>query len=244
MNIVICDDNLKFINIIEDMIYDLSEKFENFKLEIDAYQSGEELLKLIDLDNLPSIVFIDIEMKKINGIQTARKLREYSEEILIIYVTSYESYTLESFEVRPFRYLLKPIDKEEFAKAFYDAVEYLKSSNSYLFFKKGKDYIQVESSSIIAIFSESGRKLRIKTDNDHNDEVFYGKIKNIEKELNLLSFVKINRGTIINLKKVKILNPQEVTMTDGSILPISKNRKQIVIDLYSNFISKEVGIWI
>lgn len=84
--------------------------------------------------------------------------------------------------------------------------------------------------------------MRLKTDNELNDKVFYGKIKNIEKELNPLNFVKINRGTIINLKKVKILNSQEVIMIDDSILPISKNRKQIIIDLYSSFISKEVGI--
>lgn len=244
MNIAICDDDFKFINLIEDMIYDLSQKLENFNPDIDVYISGEELLRLIDVKNLPSIIFIDIEMKGINGIQTARELRKYSEEVLIIYVTSYETYTLESFEVRPFRYLLKPIDTNMFAKAFYDAIEYLKNSNDHIFFKKGKNFIQVDSSSITAIFSESGRKLRLKTDNELNDKVFYGKIKNIEKELNPLNFVKINRGTIINLKKVKILNSQEVIMIDDSILPISKNRKQIIIDLYSSFISKEVGIWI
>ena len=242
MNIAICDDDLKHINLIEDMIYDLSQKIDNFKPDIDAYLSGEELLRLIDVKDFPSILFIDVEMPGINGIQTARELRKLSEQVLIIYVTSYETYTLESFEVRPFRYLLKPIDTEKFARAFYDAIEYINNSNSYLFFKKGKDHIQVDSSSIIAIFSESGRKLRVKTSNELDDELFYGKIKNIEKELNPLIFVKINSGTIINLKKVKILNAHEVIMIDGSILPISKNRKKSVIDLYSNFISNEVGI--
>lgn len=242
MNIAICDDDLKHINLIEDMIYDLSQKLDNFKPDIDAYLSGEELLRLIYVKDFPSILFIDVEMPGINGIQTARELRKLSEQVLIIYVTSYETYTLESFEVRPFRYLLKPIDTKKFARAFYDAIEYINNSNSYVFFKKGKDHIQVDSSSIIAIFSESGRKLRVKTNNELDDETFYGKIKNIEKELNPLIFVKINSGTIINLKKVKILNAHEVIMIDGSILPISKNRKKSVIDLYSNFISKEVGI--
>ena len=244
MNIAICDDDLKHIHLIEDMIYDLSQKLDNFKPDIDAYLSGEELLKLVDVSSFPSILFIDVEMPGINGIQTARELRKLSEEVLIIYVTSYDTYTLESFEVRPFRYLLKPIDTEKFTKAFYDAIEYINNSNNYVAFKKGKDYIQVHSSSIIAIFSESGRKLRVKTNNELDDEAFYGKIKNIEKELNPLIFVKINSGTIINLKKVKILNAHEVIMIDGSILPISKNRKKSVIDLYSNFISKEVGIWV
>ncbi|PMC59626.1 DNA-binding response regulator [Finegoldia magna] len=242
MNIAICDDDLKHINLIEDMIYDLSQKLDNFKPDIDAYLSGEELLRLIDVKDFPSILFIDVEMPGLNGIQTARELRKLSEQVLIIYVTSYETYTLESFEVRPFRYLLKPIDIKKFARAFYDAIEYINNSNSYVFFKKGKDHIQIDSSSIISIFSESGRKLRVKTNNELDEKVFYGKIKNIEKELNPLSFVKINSGTIINLKKVKILNAHEVIMIDGSILPISKNRKKSVIDLYSNFISKEVGI--
>lgn len=242
MNIAICDDDLKHINLIEDMIYDLSQKLDNFKPDIDAYLSGEELLRLIDVKDFPSILFIDVEMPGLNGIQTARELRKLSEQVLIIYVTSYETYTLESFEVRPFRYLLKPIDIKKFARAFYDAIEYINNSNSYVFFKKGKDHIQIDSSSIISIFSESGRKLRVKTNNELDEKVFYGKIKNIEKELNPLSFVKINSGTIINLKKVKILNAHEVIMIDGSILPISKNRKKSVIDLYSSFISKEVGI--
>lgn len=118
MNIAICDDDLKHINLIEDMIYDLSQKLDNFKPDIDAYLSGEELLRLIDVKDFPSILFIDVEMPGLNGIQTARELRKLSEQVLIIYVTSYETYTLESFEVRPFRYLLKPIDTKSLPELF------------------------------------------------------------------------------------------------------------------------------
>ena len=241
LEIAVCDDDILIAADIEKMLEKLS-LIVAIKVEIDVFYDGSTLVDYIKKGKRYDIIYLDIEMRKQNGVEAARIIRRIDKKVLIIYVTSYETYTLESFEVRPFRYLLKPIDTKKFARAFYDAIEYINNSNSYVFFKKGKDHIQIDSSSIISIFSESGRKLRVKTNNELDEKVFYGKIKNIEKELNPLIFVKRNSGTIINLKKVKILNAHEVIMIDGSILPISKNRKKSVIDLYSNFISKEVGI--
>lgn len=242
MNIAICDDDLNFANKLENICYSLSDKVDGLNLDIDVYQSGEEFLDLVDFNNLPSILFIDIEMKKINGIEVARKLREFSEEILIIYITSYDTYTLESFEVRPFRYLLKPIDEKEISKTFYDSIDYINKSYKYIFFKKGKDIIQVFTSNIISILSESGRKLRVITDSNPLGDIYYGKIKDIENEINPLYFIKINRGIIINLNKVKSLNNHDVIMLDDKVYPISKNRRKCVLDFYSDFVSKQIGL--
>ena len=59
------------------------------------------------------IIFLDIEMQEMNGIEVARRLRELEKDFLLVFITGYDNYMLESFEVLPFRYVLKPIDSEK-----------------------------------------------------------------------------------------------------------------------------------
>ena len=243
MKIAICDDDLNHCAILERYLLHISKKYINLIVDIDVYQSGEELLQIIESEKVrPQILFLDMEMEQMNGIETARKLRSKDRSMLIIYVTSYDKYTLGSFEVSPFRYLLKPVDFEKIEQVFSAAVDDILNNHASLFFKHNHEQIQINCEEVISIVSENGRMLRIITKEERPQNLFYAKIKDIEKQLNPFVFVKVNQGTIINLNFVHIISSDEVHMTTGEIISISRGRKKAVKEAYSLYVKRKIGI--
>lgn len=243
MKVTICDDELSYCGILESYLLKISEKYINLTVDIDVYQSGEEMLRMVELEKArPQILFLDMEMAGMNGIDTARKLRDKDRSMLIIYVTSYDKYTMDSFEVSPFRYLLKPVDYEKIEKVFSAAVDEILNNHASLFFKCNNEQIQINCEDIISIVSENGRMVRVITREEQPEDLFYAKIKDIEKQLNPFVFVKVNQGTIINLNFVHIISSEEVHLTTGGMIPISRGRKKAVKEAYSLYVKRKVGI--
>lgn len=110
IKIAVCEDEKETQLLIEDYLENILKDI-SIEYEIQKYISGEELLEsnLKDID----ILLLDIKMEKLNGMDTARKIREVDDEMEIIFVTSLIDYVQEGYEVRAYRYLLKPIELEE-----------------------------------------------------------------------------------------------------------------------------------
>lgn len=110
IKIAVCEDEKETQLLIEDYLENILKDI-SIEYEIQKYISGEELLEsnLKDID----ILLLDIKMEKLNGMDTARKIREVDNEMEIIFVTSLIDYVQEGYEVRAYRYLLKPIELEE-----------------------------------------------------------------------------------------------------------------------------------
>lgn len=243
MLISICDDNLLHSSRIEKIILEHFKKFMNLSVEVNIFHSAEPLLKSLQIsESSCQILFLDIEMEGMNGIEAAHNIRKFDTEIIIIYITSYDKYTLESFEVKPFRFLIKPVTKSQLTHVLSQAIYDIMNSNQYLFYKQQNTQCQIKCSKIISITSEKGRILRICTTNSDEDILFYRKIKEIQEQLNPLQFVKVNQGTIINLHHINIITRNEVHMINGQVIPISRGQKKIVKDTYSDFISQKLGL--
>lgn len=111
--IAVCDDEQI---LIDDVVAKLKEQSE--QCEISEYTSGEELLdSSLDFN----IIFLDIEMTGINGINTAFSLRERKYDGMIIFLTSHTEFMPDAFKVKAFRFLDKPLDNEKFNEAFSEA---------------------------------------------------------------------------------------------------------------------------
>ena len=94
-----------------------------YKLELEVYSSGEELICGYEEGNRFDLIYLDIEMKGIDGIETARWIREQHYHMILIYVSSYDTYLKQLFEVEPFRFLQKPVSLEAFEEVFLKAVQ-------------------------------------------------------------------------------------------------------------------------
>ena len=111
--IAVCDDEQIFG---DDVVKKLKEQSEH--CEISEYISGEELLNSsMEFD----MIFLDIEMTGINGINAAFTLRERGYDGMIIFLTSHTEFMPDAFKVKAFRFLDKPLDSEKFNEAFSEA---------------------------------------------------------------------------------------------------------------------------
>ena len=219
INIAICEDEIEIQSLIENYIYE-SLKDTNIEYKIQKYMSGEELLEsnLKEID----ILFLDIHMGKINGMETARKIRKADNKIEIIFITSLIDYVQEGYEVRAYRYLIKPIEQEELKKHLLTCIEENKitksnyiiinnKSNTYKIYAKEIKYIEVQK-----------KYLSIHTINKKFD-VRYS-LSKIEKDLDLDEFVRCHKSFLVNLNYIENIKPNIAILDTLEEVPISRYR--------------------
>ena len=88
MKVGICDDDQRFLSQMEQSMEELKKKY-HYEVQIELYSDGKELLEDFENGIGLDLIFLDIEMKQVDGIETARKIREKDYHILIVYVSSY-----------------------------------------------------------------------------------------------------------------------------------------------------------
>ena len=109
MRIAVCDDDETAVSFLRELI----ETYPKQKLCADGYSSGEDLLRS---GHVYDLIFLDIDMRGIDGIETARRIRVHDRKVKIVYVTSYKEYAGRAFSVHAFGYLLKPVKQEKLWK--------------------------------------------------------------------------------------------------------------------------------
>ena len=168
MKIAVCDDDE---NILGETL-ELLKQYEKLPLSVDAYSSGEALLasgKRYD------ILLLDIDMEGLNGIETARRIREADKEVKLIYVTNYSDYTIFAFGVHAFAYLLKPLRAEELFAQLDEAFAYgLAGPEPELEFVAKEGIVRVVPSRILC-FEYLGRQVLLYTTEQRSEERRVGK---------------------------------------------------------------------
>lgn len=130
LNIAICDDDIQTTGQIEMMIQKIAKR--NFAdVDIEVFWNGESLADSVVAGDGYDIIYLDIEMNNEDGISTAKRIRKYDKNVLIIYVTSHENYMKESFSVRPFQFLVKPVSEKQMETCFMAAYEDINSGDFY-----------------------------------------------------------------------------------------------------------------
>ncbi len=139
--IAVCDDEQIFV---DDVVAKLKEQSE--QCEISEYISGEELLNSSLEFN---IIFLDIEMTGINGINTAFALRERGYDGMIIFLTSHTEFMPDAFKVKAFRFLDKPLDSLKFNEAFSEAKKEIMNTEHILLSDKSGKTVYLKLTDII-----------------------------------------------------------------------------------------------
>lgn len=228
VKIAICDDE----QIIRDYLYTLTKE-QNFESEIKAYASAAEYLS--DHDSF-DILLLDIEMNAessdLDGMELAKVIRNKQEkQPIIIFVTGYENYVYNAFDVGAFQYLLKPINEKKFAEVMERAVRQILSEQNRQ--KKTLEIQYAGTKKIVPLndilYVEIQNHKVILHTKDRNLS-YYAKIGDLEKELQG-SFFRIHKGYLVNLSCVDEYNKVEVTLSNGEILFVSKHKKYFALFL-------------
>lgn len=188
---MICDDNSSQTNKLKTII---QQHLELNALEFEIYEtdSGESLIrKYSDYKLNFDIFFLDIEMKTLNGVETAKKIRKKNKDALIIFVTGYSEYVYEGYDVHAFNYILKPYKREKIIRILDEALIDLKSkeNNFLLLDLPNKGLYKVKLNDIIYFKSDRRKVIAVTCNNEFS---YYEKLDNLEKKLSK-SFVRIHQ---------------------------------------------------
>lgn len=220
INVAICDDEKYILDKIKKLVFDFFHR-KNVEITVSQFGSGEELLRCNkDID----ILFLDIQMDGIDGMETARKLRSQNYKGYLIFITVLKEMVFQSFEVQAYDYLIKPINEECFEKTMGRLYASMQNANdASLLIQRGykSDIISFDDIVFCEIID---RKiyLHLKT-----EEVidYYDRIENLETKLDG-RFFKCHRSYLINLSYLKSYKNGMAYMINDKVIPISRLRSK------------------
>lgn len=230
LEIAICDDEILVTGKIERMLENIAQKVMT-EINTDVFYDGDTLVDYIKCGKRYDIIYLDIEMKKQNGVDAARNIRKLDYNVLIIYVTSHESFVREVFEVSAFRFMVKPIESKTFEKYFLDAKKEILRKPKYFQYQYNKITHRVLINDVM-YFQSDKRVIYIIT--EEGSEKCYGKLNDIEKQLikSNIYFYRTHQSFLVNPKYVMVYTYDSIELIDGTILTISENRRENVNTLF------------
>ena len=233
MRIAICDDEKNIRELIANKV---AKQYSD--AEIIFFQSGEELLLL---DESIDILFLDIQMSGIDGMETARELRKKDKSVILIFVTAVEEYVFQAFDVGAFNYIVKPIDDGKFSDVLHRAVDEWSSQN--INEKEPEErYVLINNSGVhtkvildeIVYAEVFNRKVVI---HKLDEEIeYYGKMSELES-LAGDSFFRPHRAYLINFKYVEKYDATTIYLERGTVLMAKQNYPEFV-KKYMKYIQK------
>jgi DNA-binding LytR/AlgR family response regulator len=227
--IAVCDDEQVICSQIENIILNYAEE-SNEKIDTQVFYSGEELNKFLEMGQSFDLIFLDIELKLINGIEVGRKIREeLDNQILqIVYISGKDNYYRDLFEVRPMNFLQKPISEADIIKDVRLAMKLADKLGGVFIYKKGHEIFRKPVKNIL-YFESSNREVKMVT--SEGEEIFYGKLDEVYEQVAKYHFMFIHKSYIANYFFVTKFKYEEVTMSNMEVLPISQARRKATREL-------------
>ncbi len=233
MKIAICDDESSIRKILKAKIqkYYFSHSID---FSIDCYVSGNELLQQ-QLDEI-DVLFLDVDMPGLNGMETAGEIRKTNKSMLIIFLTAYKEFVFESFKVDTFRYLVKPLKDAELAEVLQAVQDKLYADDDkYLVFQFLNENYNIKYSDILYI---EGMRDKIWIHCKDGTYRWRGALKNLMDMLAEHGFFQVHRSYIINMDKIQKYSSQSVQMVNGEEVPISRYKLDAFKEEYIKYWSK------
>ena len=217
LNIIVCDDELAFANVLKEKIEKICK---GEKINIKVETSGSSLLKNKDLDKLDA-VFLDIEMPGMDGIRIADEIRKFNQYVHIVFVSNREELVYQSLVYRPFRFIRKSKMNIELDEALKALVKDIHEGNRYIVIGNSSKSYKVHIADIIYIES-SKHDITIHTE----EEIICVRdtMTRLEDVLEKYYFIRIHSGYLVNPKYIYSIGTKDVILDNKVELPISRHK--------------------
>ena len=238
ISIAVCDDDRNFTEKISGYLASLSSA-RKMNCQIQLFHDGQDLAKSVKNGTRFDVIFLDIEMNLVDGLKAAEEIRKVDKVVLIIYVSNHSQYAIEAYSVRPFRFLLKPLDLQQLEKCFAEAISEVLADDAYFRYVDGKQSVRVPIKEIVYFESEL-RSVKMVLNNDVR--IYREKLNHVEKTLiqAKVEFWRIHQSFLVNRRHVCQTKYSEVKMSNGIVLPISEGRRNQIRQQYLAKIAKSM----
>ena len=236
INIALIDDNLNDLNTLKSFIDKYTESDElDSHIEVNITTYNDPTLFLNENNFKYDLIFLDIEMPKINGISLAKRIREKDSNVGLVFITNMAQYAINGYEVSAIDYILKPLDYYDFALKFNKIINFVKRNiSNYIYLKSVEnnlikvdvnEIIYVEIFSHYLIYHLENREIKVR-----------GTISEAENNLSNYYFSRISKSFLVNLKHVLNIKLDNVLLTGNIELIISRLRKKDFLEAFYKYL--------
>lgn len=232
MKIAICDDEIRFIDAICPLLEEWAEKHD-IPLTLQPFSNGDDLIAAQQTECM-DLIIMDIIMPLLNGIDTAREIRNSNPAIPIIFLTSSVEFAVDSYEVKAFHYLIKPVEPVKLFHCLDDFLELYNSSKTTFtaqttsgFLKiilSDVDYLEAQNKTVL-VHQSNGKTLEINETFSKCEEIF-----SLEN-----GFYRCHRSYIVNLSHIERFSKTSIVTVRNEEIPISRNRYVIFKEAYFHY---------
>lgn len=241
INIAVCDDDKRYILGIKELLrnYFVNEQIE---YKADGFEDGIDLVKHIKAQgsNPYDIIFLDVEMEKMNGIETAKEIRKIDLNVPIVYITNYEDYWRYAYDVHAFQFIIKPLKKDEIFRVLSDFMKLITKDEQSKIMLKTKEGISFFKPSDIYYFYYC-KKREIELMTSHGVYMVRENISDIYEKLNKDDFFCTHVSSIVNMLYVnRIENTYDIIMDNGDFIPLARTRKKEFMQKLSEVLAQRL----
>ena len=228
MKVVVCDDDLAFCKILSQKI---EEQFaiRDWPYSCGVFSNGQELLNA-DLSDV-QIVFLDIDMPGINGVETARQLRVKYTELIIVFVTAFPEYAVEGYSVEALRYLLKDSLSEQLPVCLDAAGNKLFAKQQYMKIQTANRLMIVRLDELLYFEGTAHHRVILHTHADKSLECL-GQLGEYEKQLADKDFLRIQKSYLVNMWHIEDIRNYTAMISNGDILRVSRQAYREICKKY------------
>lgn len=241
MKVVICDaspvDREKSAQLIKQFAHE-----HDIDVDIRIYDSGNPLLFAFDNPKFfADIIFLDINLPGVSGMEVAEKLREQEYRNEIIFITNSKDHMLKGYDVGAFHYIVKnETSKSHFERIFLSAVESVKfKRQKTCLFTGGGEHRNIPVHSI-RYFSVSRKIVTVHFGN-YDTFDFPSTLGKLENEFEMHGFFRVQRSFLVSLYHITSLNYKEITMSDGMVISIKRGMYTAIKDAIVDYLGTSVG---
>ncbi len=213
----ICDDEIMEREYLKTLVQSWGKK-QGIFLSVSTFESGESFLFNYEDNKKIDIILLDIQMKEIDGVSLAKKIRETNSQVQIVFITGLSDFMAEGYEVSALHYLIKPVKEEKLFEVLDKAVERLGTAEKSIVLKVDRENMRVVLKDIRFIESADHYIYVNTIDNAYKVKMSLSQIEDMLDE----TFIRCQRSFVVGLRHIKKTTKSVVVLNDDREIPISR----------------------
>ena len=232
IRVAIVEDDAEVQGVLQEYVRRYTRQY-GTEFEVTLFADGVDILD--DYRAVYDIIFLDVEMKHLDGMKTAEKIRELDEDVSFIFITSTIQFAVQGYLVDALGYVVKPVAYLAFSQILGKAVKKVKQ-------KQQKDYMTIEVEGgqmrldISQIYYIESQRHNILFHTEKGDFLTAGPMKKVEALLKDKGFSKCHNAYLIHLMHVTGIVQNNVLLSDSTTLPVSRAKKKVFLEALTDYI--------